>query len=338
MGDAVLGGAIGAGMATAIGSLPHRDAHAAAALTLRCLPELPSAPQLPWRSPREGVVAQWAGAVPGVVVHDDGAIELTSAIDPLGPLHPKFDATSHAGLLTFLEVAGRLPRIPQRVKVQIAGPLTLGVAYVEAGMDASIAFPLAARVTRAWAGAMAELVSTKLPEAALVCFLDEPALVCWSNAEGPIERETATDLLSTALAACGGMSGVHVCGQGDLRLALDAGPQVVHFDVQALDLDDASALSRYLDGGGWIAWGAIPTHRPVGENAQPLWKALLDAWCELTRRGCDPIRLRTQALVAPACGLAGHGASQSEHAMLLAREIGNRVHDHAAATKLAVGA
>ena len=30
------------GTATAIGSLPHRDAHAAAALTLRCLPELPA--------------------------------------------------------------------------------------------------------------------------------------------------------------------------------------------------------------------------------------------------------------------------------------------------------
>ena len=131
---------------------------------------------------------------------------------------------------------------------------------------------------------------------------------------------------------------MHVCGQGDLRLALDAGPQVAHFDVGALDLDDASALSRFLDGGGWIAWGAIPTHRPVGEHAQPLWKALLDAWCELTRRGCDPVQLRGQALVAPACGLAGHGASQAEHAMLLAREIGNRVHDHAAATKLAVGA
>ena len=87
-----------------------------------------------------------------------------------------------------------------------------------------------------------------------------------------------------------------------------------------------------------MAWGAIPTHRPVGEQPQPLWKALLDAWCELTRRGCDPVRLRSQALVAPACGLAGHGASQAERAMLLAREIGNRVHDHAAATKLAVGA
>ena len=102
--------------------------------------------------------------------------------------------------------------------------------------------------------------------------------------------------------------------------------------------DDAIALSRFLDGGGWIAWGAVPTHGPIGEHPSPLWKSLLDVWCELTRRGCDPVRLRQQALVAPACGLAGHGPSQAERAMLLARELGNRVHDQAAATKLAIGA
>src|SRR4051812_25325466 len=174
MGEPLLGGAIGAGMATAIGSLPHHDAHAAAALTLRCLPELPAAPQLPLRTRREGVVAQWAGAVPGVVVHDTGELELVAAIDVHAPLQPRFDDASHAGLLTFLDVAARQPRIPKRVKVQIAGPLTLGVAYVDAGMDPSIAFPLGARIARAWAGAISELVAEKLPEAALVCFLDEP--------------------------------------------------------------------------------------------------------------------------------------------------------------------
>ena len=338
MSDSVLGGLISAGMATAIGSLPHRDAHTAAALTLRCLPELPAAPQLPLRSAREGVVAQWAGAVPGIVVHADGTIEITSVFDPLAPLDTTFTNDTHAGLLTFLEVAARQPCVPKRVKVQVAGPLTLGTAFVAAGADADLAFPLAANVSRAWAAAITDLVARQLPDAALLCFLDEPALVRWRGSEGPIDREAATDLLSTALAACSGVSGVHVCGEGDLRLALDAGPQVVHFDVGALQLDDATAIARFLDGGGWIAWGAIPTHRPVGEQAQPLWKALLDAWCELTRRGCDPVQLRAQALVAPACGLAGHGASQAERAMLLAREIGNRVHDHAAATKLAVGA
>ena len=136
MGETLLGGAISAGTATAIGSLPHRDAHAAAALTLRCLPELPAIPQLPLRSRREGVVAQWAGAVPGVTVREDGTIELTSAVDPLGRLKTLFDDSAHAGLLTFLEVAARQPRPPKQVKAQLAGPLTLGVAFVEAGMDA----------------------------------------------------------------------------------------------------------------------------------------------------------------------------------------------------------
>ncbi len=327
-----------AGMATAIGSVPHRDAHAAAALVLRCLPELPAAPELPLRSPLEGVVAQWAGAVPGVAVRPNGSLEIRSALDALAPVQPTFSNETHSGLLTFLEVAAAQPRPPRTVKVQLVGPLTLGVALVDAGASAETAFPLAARVARAWTRALEQLVSLSLPNARAVVFFDEPALVLWREAEPPVEREVAIDLLSTALAAASGASGVHVCGPGDLRLALDAGPRIVHFDTAAFDLDDAATLSRFLEGDGWIAWGAIPTHKPVGEQPQPLWKALLDLWCELTRRGCDPVRLRAQALVAPACGLAGHGTSQAERAMLLAREIGNRVHDHAAATKLAVGA
>jgi hypothetical protein len=327
-----------AGMATAIGSLPHRDARSAAALVLRCLPELPAAPELPLRTPLEGVVAQWAGAVPGVVVRPDGSLDIVAPLDPLAPVQPTFTAESHSGLLTFLEVAAAQPRPPRAIKVQLVGPLTMGVALVGAGAPAESAFPLAARVARAWTRALEQLVALSLPSARVVVFFDEPALVCWREGDGPIEREVAIDLLSTALAACHSATGVHVCGRGDLRLALDAGPKIVHFDIAALDLDDATALSRFVDGDGWVAWGAIPTHKPVGEHPQPLWKALLDAWCELTRRGCDPVRLRGQALVAPACGLAGHGVSQAERALLLAREIGNRVHDHAAATKLAVGA
>jgi hypothetical protein len=324
-------------MATGIGSLPHRDAHAAAAMVLRCIPELPAAPELPRRSPLEGVIAQWAGAIAGVDVDEQGAISLHPELDPLAPIEAEFETTTHAGLLAFLDVAATQPRPPRRVKVQTVGPLTLGVALTEAGLSAELAFPLAARAARAWARALEGLVATWLPGAAVVCFFDEPALVLWRNADGPIDREVATDLLSSALVAAS-CSGVHVCGCGDLRLALAAGPHIAHFDVGVLDLDDAVAIARFLDGDGWIAWGAIPTHRPVGEHPQPLWNALLESWCELTRRGVDPVRLRRQALVAPACGLAGHGESQAERALLLAREIGDRMHDHAAATKLAVGA
>ncbi len=328
---------LAAGIATGIGSLPHRDAHAAAALVLRCLPDLPAVPQLPGRSPLELLIAQAVFGIDGIAVDDAGEVHVGDTFDPARSVEPRIDANAHAGLLAFVEIAEAKP--PRRAKAQVTGPLTLGTALTVAGVPAEAAFPFAARVARANARAVEELFAARLPNTALVLFFDEPELVHWrNNDDPPLDREMATDILSTALAAPACTTGVHVCGTGDLRIALAAGPNVVHFDVDALCLEDSISLCRFIDGGGWVAWGAVPTHGPIGEHPAPLWKNLLDAWCELTRRGCDPVRLRTQALVAPACGLAGHGPSQAERAMLLARELGNRVHDQAAATKLAVGA
>ncbi|MCU1427567.1 MAG: hypothetical protein JWL83_1567 [Actinomycetia bacterium] len=328
---------LAAGAATAIGSLPHRDAHAAAALVLRCLPELPAAPELPARNPRESMLARWATGIPEVEVAGDGSLSvLDSGSDD--PIEATFDHDRHGGLLAFLDVAAGQPRPPVYVKVQIVGPLTLGIALERAGMAHGRAFVRAVECSRVWARAVEAEVNRHLPNSEVMTFFDEPSLVLWRRDDPPLDRETATDLLSAALAAPAGVTGVHVCGPGDLRLALDAGPDVLALDVAALELDDAFTLSRFLEGDGWIAWGTVPTDRPVGESASPLWKALVDAWCELTRRGCDPVRLRNQALSTPTCGLAGHGPSQAEHAMLLAREIGARVHDQAAATRLTVGA
>ena len=330
---------LAAGIATAIGSLPHTDAAAAASSVLRCLPEFPAAPQLPNRNVRENVVSQWLHGVAGVECDADGTIVVVGSVDAHEPVETQFDRDVHGGLLAFLDATAALPRPPARVKAQITGPLTLGVALLRAGVPIERAFPLGARAARSWARAVESLFLERLPESALVLFFDEPALVNWRDDDtAPVDREVATDLLSTALAAPGCTTGVHVCGAGDVRLAMAAGPDVVHFAVDEFRFDDAISLGRFIDGGGWVAWGAIPTHGPIGEHPSPLWKCLLDTWCELTRRGLDPVRLRAQAVVAPACGLAGHGVSQAERAMLLAREIGNRVHDQAAATKLAVGA
>jgi hypothetical protein len=326
-----------AGAATAIGSLPHRDPQSAAALVLRCLPELPAAPELPQRSPYEAMVVRWAAAIPEVHVTPDGVMHVDrTELD--GAVMPQFDPEMHAGLLAFLDAAAELTSPLPRVKLQLTGPLTLGIALERAGMPQGNAFVRAVEASRTWARALEREVAQRLPDTDLVLFFDEPALVCWREDDPPVDRETATDLLSAALAAPKCMTGVHVCGAGDVRLAFDAGPAIVAVDVSEVGVDDAFAYSRFLEAEGSIAWGAVPTDRPVGESASPLWKALLDVWCELTKRGCDPVRLRNQALVTPACGLAGHGASQAERAMLLAREIGSRVLDQAAATRLTVGA
>jgi hypothetical protein len=326
-----------AGAATGIGSLPHRDAQAAAALVLRCLPHLPAAPELPRRSARETMVARWVSAVPEVEVGPRGELEVRGQVCD-APVQPAFDRDMHDGLLTFLEVAAAQARPPAAVKLQLTGPLTLGVALAHAGMPHGLAFVRAVEASRTWARFLERAVQDRLPGTELVLFFDEPALVQWAGDDPPLDRETATDLLSGALAAPACRTGVHVCGAGDVHVALDAGPDIVALDLFELRYDAAHSLARFLEAGGRIAWGAVPTDRPVGESASPLWKALVDAWCELTKRGCDPIRLREQALVTPACGLAGHGTTQAERAMRLAREIGNRVLDQAAATRLTVGA
>jgi hypothetical protein len=324
------------GLATGIGSLPHTDARAAAEAVLRCLPELPAAPQLPARDPREGMLSQWLGALPEVTVARDGSLDIAGTSE-LGP-ECIFDEHAHAGLLAFLDAASALERPPVRVKVQVTGPLTLGVALRAAGMPARRAFRRAAAVTRAWSVALEDVLSERLPHSSVVLFFDEPALVAWRRGDAPLDRESAIDVLSGALAAVDCVTGVHVCGDGDLGLALEAGPQVLGVEVSEALVRDTVPIARFLDGDGWIAWGAIPTDRPVGESADKHWRRLASVWCELTRRGCDPLALRARGIITPACGLAGYGASQAERVLGIARELAARVHDQAVAARLTLGA
>ena len=324
------------GVATGIGSLPHDDPVAAAELVLRCLPDLPAAPQLPARDPREGMLAQWLDALPEVTIAAGGGLVVAGDSDAA----PVCDFTGggHDGLVTFLEVAAAADKRPARVKVQVTGPLTLGVALQTAGVDTPRAFRRAAEVTRAWSTAIEELVATTLPGTGLVLVFDEPALVSWQRGDEPLDRESAIDVLSGALAAVDCVTGVHVCGDGDVALALEAGPEVLGVEVSDDLVRHTVSLARFLDGDGWIAWGAIPTGRPVGESADPHWRTLARVWCDLTRRGCDPVPLRTRGLITPACGLAGYGASQAERVLGIARELAARVHDQAVAARLTLGA
>src|SRR6476659_3863308 len=81
------------GVATAIGSLPHVDPVLAAELVLAVHPELPCAPQLPSRSPREGMLAAWLGALPEVVVDDRGALQLCTPAAESDARHGTIDTS-----------------------------------------------------------------------------------------------------------------------------------------------------------------------------------------------------------------------------------------------------
>lgn len=327
------------GVATSIGSLPHVDPRQAATFVLERQPRLPAAPSLPNRSPLERMVPQAAWGIGGLTVHPDGSLELDEgALDPTAPLpDPGIDGEPFVALRAFLgAVAGR--RSP--IKLQLTGPLTLGVALHGAGLRPEVAFSVAGRAVRARTRAVLAAARETAPMAPLVVFVDEPALTAAMRADFPLRPDEVVDLVSGALAAIEphAVTGLHCCGAADWRLVLQSGPQILSLPVGAGATDHAGALGAFLERGGWIAWGAVPTDGPVGSTPERLWRALSTEWCTLVQSGADPVLLRDQALVTPACGLAVHDPAQADQVVALTEQVARRLRTQALGLRLTVGA
>ena len=329
------------GTSSAIGSLPHRQVDAAVALSLAACPDLPAAPSLPRRDAREGMVAQGAWGLRGVEVDEAGAVHVVGPLDPGRPFRSSreagIDGPGFVGLRTFL-AATRKRAAP--MKLQVTGPVTLGLALVAAGAPVDRAFATAGAAVRARAVRVLDAATSAAPLAPKVVFVDEPGLAALSKPGFPLSADAAIDLVSSALAAIEplAVTGLHCCGETDWRLALAAGPQIISLPADARIADHAGALGVHLDGGGWVAWGAVPTGGPVGSAPGILWRTLSETWCELVQRGCDGLRLREQALVTPECGLAGHDVLQAESILGLTVELAERVRHQSFGVRLAVGA
>ena len=121
-------------------------------------------------------------------------------------------------------------------------------------------------------------------------------------------------------------------------MLLASGPSVISVPVSADLVEWAGYITRFLDDGGIIAWGVIPTEGPIPTSADRSWRALSDVWCSLVQLGCDPILLRQQSLVSPACGLAAHSVAVARRIARLTSDVGRRVKDQSAATRLSLGA
>lgn len=327
------------GWATSIGSLPHTDPVEAARLVLRTQPDLPAAPSLPQRSPLEGMLPQAMWGMPGVVIDPEGVISVgVGALDPEAPLgDPGLDDEPFVGLRTFLdEVAGRVAP----VKAQLTGAVTLGLALTMYGVDEPLAFRLALNAVRARAAALVSVLRRALPEAPLLIVVDEPALVGTAQIGFPLGTNEIIDLVSGVLAVLEpeAVTGVHCCGDADWKAILMAGPQVLSLPVGAGATVAAGAISAFIERGGWIAWGAVPTSAPVGGRTGLYWKTLSSQWCELVQHGADPVLIRRRSLVTPHCGLANHSVEQAEHVLAMCGLVADSLQEQAVSVKLSVGA
>lgn len=328
---------IPSGTVTGIGGLPHRDAREAAEFALHSM-EMPAIPSLPRRSPAEGWLVQAMVGMQGITVGQYGSISVhPDEVDPLAPVVTDLQHDAFVGFRTFLEVA---EGYTGWVKWQFVGPVTFGHALVRAGVPMSEAFEAAVRCVRQRIEYMIAEVDRALPGCRQLVFVEESDFAELMNPGFPLAPDTAIDLVSGALAAIetDAVSGLHVCGLADIPSQLATGPAVLSLPVRSEVLESAGYLSRFMERGGYIAWGVVPTSGPITTTAERPWRQLSTLWCGLVERGIDPALLRRQALVTPECGLSSHTPAVAERVHRIAAEVARRVRDQATASRFSLGA
>lgn len=310
-----------------VGSLPHRDVRAAADFSFEAFDVL-TLPSLPRRCPAEAPIAQALGGAPGVTLGQYGTVAIdVSRLDPVAEVVTDFESDRFSGFRTCLDLAVERDHAGA-VKWQFVGPISVGVALRRAGAAPDVAFSMASRVVRSHVCSIGARVSAALPNSPQLVVIDEPFLDDVMAHDFPIAPDEAVDLLSSAMASAelSATVGVHVCGDIDVATLTAAGPRVLSVPARPSLVPYAGYLARFLDRGGVIAWGAVPTEGPIGGAAGRTAARLETLWAELAERGCDPVRLRQQSLISPQCGLGGHSTSVAERVCATARAVSRAVH------------
>jgi len=142
------------------------------------------------------------------------------------------------------------------------------------------------------------------------------------------------EILNEVFEGISGLSGIHCCGNTDWPVLLKSNLDILNFD--AYNYADSLSLyprevKAFIDRGGAIAWGIIPTNIESleSETVASLKDRFEEALAPFTRHDIPYRKLLSRSLITPACGLTYSGISGAERALELlaglAQEVRKRI-------------
>lgn len=322
------------GLATGIGSLPHKDAQAALDLIFKYCPEIPFWPQLPKRDTREGMIAQFSENLPCLALSQGGLVfraaekekELERFYEKIISEDLEYFKITEGVSLGLYKFHHRLEESDlektEFIKCHITGPFTFaasikdehGVALLhDAVFMQAIIKGMAMKAL--WQARLFEKFGKKI-----IMFLDEPYLGCFGSAYTPINREDVVKGLrefSEGIQSRGVLLGVHCCGNTDWSIFMDVpGISIINFDAFGF-LDKfilyADSLKKFIEREGIVCWGIVPTQEFSGqEKPDLLVKKINDGIDLLVKKGLNRGLLVNNLLVSPSCGLGALDSVKSE--------------------------
>jgi hypothetical protein len=331
--------------ATAIGSLPHTDVEAACELMFKSLPDIPCWPQLPKLSIKEDMCIQYTEGLPCA---ETGADKKTVVIDvskdtstALGNFYESYlennpdlfqmSRDCSAGFYAMIERLNKSPQKPYRaLKGHVAGPITLAGSL-------KLSTGIAALYSEEFFDVIIKLISmkafwqfTKLSQYGLpvIIFADEPYLTSFGSAFMNISRERAISALNEVyetVQSRGGLTGTHCCGNTDWAMLMESKVDIISFDAyEFMDkyLMYWREIKAFLDRGGYLAWGIVPTSPKImSVSLNDLVKKLEEGIQILIGKGIPGTLIRERSIITPSCGTGTLTINEAERVMTLTHEL-----------------
>lgn len=261
-------------------------------------------------------------AAPSVDLAADGAESPTTGIDELA---------------VFLDaVRGRV----DPVVLSVTGPVTLDLRLLAEGWSPLAAMEEATRRVVSAGEQMLAIAAASIPDAPVVLFLEEPGMSNSMHPTFPLTPAQVESLVQSSVAPLSArvMVGVQVDGRADWAMLMRTRIAVLGAPITARLESAAAELRQFLEGGGIIAWGAVPVDEPLGTGSDRLWRRLSALWADLTTLGVDPMLLRERSIITPAAGLGAFGLTQAERVIQLTTDLSQRVINQISGARMSIGA
>ena len=326
----------GMGALSGVGSLPFLATAPALEFIARWCPEVPFWPQLRRMSAREAMLPQTFGCHMRHLsaLRDEHGFGISAGRAPrffeaLERSDAAFDPANAAGFYAFVEACGRGAFAGARaVKGQMMGPVTTacsissdGALFIDhPGFRSAIADHVV-RLAR-WQ------VDTLLKCAGSVVLVLDEAYLGVALRQNPARRDVIVDLLKSVILRVrrpGVCVGIHCCDEIPLPVLNEIEADVFSFDAHHGGAAFAADLEgkRFVDGGGHVAWGWIPTLDDLsGIHPNSVLERWLDATAALGAADDGGLaRVRARSLITASCGLAGSSLSTCERSFEIAHEV-----------------
>ena len=300
-------------LTTAMAVMPHTDVSRALDVALSL--DIPFWPQLPNYDYYEDMYVQAAEHFPGIVLDLEQRtlrFDMDKFITEFEETMARFDESELFDISkTYSAVYHRFLSLDlsdrPAIRGQLEGPISFGFNVLDQD-ERPILFDDTVRPFMF--EFMAKRINVQLERlqkrnANAFMFVDEPGLQFLFSAlsgYGDMKAKADLDLFFSQVDQ---PRGIHLCGNPDWDFLLGLDLDILSLDVYTnaeVFASYAVAIKRFIDRGGIIVWGIVPTGIEAfeQENIPRLIDRLEDVWNVLASKGVDKHQLIAQGLLSPA--------------------------------------